>query len=84
MSRPKIAWTKHWGVLCIDLVGLYVPEEKYISEVDFMCLTMMDPAMNWFELVDLPAVEIPGKNRPNQKSQQTILTKLLANCDIGQ
>ncbi len=30
------------------------------SEVDFMCLTMMDPATNWFEIVELTVVDKPG------------------------
>ena len=30
------------------------------SEVDFMCLTMMDPATNWSEIVELPVAEKPS------------------------
>ncbi len=33
---------------------------KNSSEVNFMCLTMMEPAMNWFKIVALPVVEKPG------------------------
>ena len=28
-----------------------------------MCLTMMNPATNWFKLVGLPVVDISGKKR---------------------
>jgi hypothetical protein len=24
------------------------------TEIDFMCLTMIDPASSWFEIVELP------------------------------
>jgi hypothetical protein len=27
------------------------------TEIDFMCLTMIDPASSWFEVVELPVVE---------------------------
>ncbi len=61
----KFTWTTPWKVICIDLIVPYVLKEKDGSEFNFMCLTMMDPATNWFELVELPVVEIPGKNQAN-------------------
>ena len=30
------------------------PQGKDGTEIDFMCLTMIDPASSWFEIVDLP------------------------------
>jgi hypothetical protein len=27
------------------------------TEIDFMCLTLIDPASSWFEVVELPVVE---------------------------
>ena len=56
----KISWTVPWKVLCVGLIGPSVLKGKDGSEVDFMCLTMMDPATNWFEVVELPAVDKPG------------------------
>ncbi len=47
-------------MLCVNLIGPYVLKRKDGSEVNFMCLTMMDPATNWFEIVELPVVEKPG------------------------
>jgi hypothetical protein len=35
-------------MLCVDL--------KDGSSIDFMCLTMIDPATSWFEIVELPTV----------------------------
>ena len=32
-----------------------------------MCLTMMDPVTNWFKLVELSVVEIPGKKQSELK-----------------
>ncbi len=60
-SPTKFAWTTPWKVLCIDLIVLYVLEGKDGSGVKFMCLIMINPARNWFELVELPVVDIPGK-----------------------
>ena len=28
------------------------------SEIDFMCLTMIDPAISWFKIVELPFAEL--------------------------
>ena len=61
----KIAWTVPWKVLCVDLISPYVLKGKDGSEVDFMCLTMMDPATNWFEIVELPVVDKPGSEISN-------------------
>ena len=28
------------------------------TEIDYMCLTMIDPASSWFKIVELPLVEL--------------------------
>ena len=33
-----------WEVLCVDLIGPYTLKGKDGSQIDFMCLTMIDPA----------------------------------------
>jgi hypothetical protein len=53
---PKIVITTPWKVLCVDLVGPYTLKGKYGSIIDFMCLTMINPATSWFEIVELPIV----------------------------
>ncbi len=38
----------------MDLIGPYTLKGKDGTEVDFMCLTMIDPASSWFKIVELP------------------------------
>ncbi len=46
-----------WEALCVDLVGPYTLKGKDSTQIDFMCLTMIDPASSWFEIVELPVLE---------------------------
>jgi len=46
-----------WEALCMDLIGPYTLKGQDGTEIDFMCLTMIDPATNWLEIVELPVVE---------------------------
>ena len=39
------------------LIGPYTLKGKDKSQIDFMCLTMIDPATGWFEIVELPVLE---------------------------
>jgi hypothetical protein len=48
--------TTHWKALRVDPIGLYTPKGKDGSSIDFMCLTMINPATSWFEIVELPTV----------------------------
>jgi hypothetical protein len=50
--------TTPWRALCVDLVGPYTLKGKDGSSIDFMCLTMIDPATSWFEIVELPTVRV--------------------------
>ncbi len=43
-------------MLCVDLVGPYTFKGKDDSSIDFICLTTIDPATSWFEIVELPIV----------------------------
>ncbi len=45
-------------MLCVDLAGPYTLKGKDDSNIDFMCLTMIDPASSWFEIVELPTVRV--------------------------
>ncbi len=38
----------------MDLVGPHTLKGKDGTEIDFMCLTMIDSASSWFEIVELP------------------------------
>ena len=37
-----------WEYLCVDLIGPYTLRGRDKSKIDFMCLTMIDPASSWF------------------------------------
>jgi hypothetical protein len=49
--------TTPWEALCVDLIGPYTLNSKDGSSIDFMCLTMIDPATSWFEIVELPNLQ---------------------------
>ncbi len=53
---PKIVITTPWEALCFNLVGSYTIKGKDGSSIDFMALTMIDPASSWFEVVELPTI----------------------------
>ena len=55
---PKLVLKIPWEALCVDLIGPYTIKGKDGSVIDFMCLTMIDPASSWFEIAELPVVEI--------------------------
>ncbi len=54
----KLVVLKPWETLCVDLIGPYTLRGKEGTEIDFMCLTMIDPASSWFETVELPVATI--------------------------
>ncbi len=50
----KIVITIPWRALCVDLIGPYTLKGKDGTVIDFMALTMIDPATSWFQIVELP------------------------------
>ena len=50
----KLAVVKPWEYLAVDLVGPYVVKGLDGTTVDFMCVTMIDPATSWFEIAEIP------------------------------
>ncbi len=38
----------------MDLIGPYTLKGKGSTVIDFMCVTMIDPATSWFEIIELP------------------------------
>jgi hypothetical protein len=54
---PKTVYTIPWDCLCVDLIGPYTLKGKDDSQIDFMALTMIDPASSWFEIAELPVVQ---------------------------
>jgi len=57
---------KPWEALCVDLIGPYTLKGKDGTEIDFMCLTMIDPASSWFEMAELPVIEIENTDSDNK------------------
>jgi hypothetical protein len=53
---PKTIITVLWRVLCVDLIGPYTLKGKDGTVIDFMALTMIDPATSWFKIVELPLI----------------------------
>ena len=67
-----------WEVLCVNLIGPYTLKGKDGSQIDFMCLTMIDPASSWFEIVELPVIETITPiefNSRGKKVHRNIITK---------
>jgi len=74
-----------WEGLCVDLIVIYTLNGKDGTEIDFMCLTMIDQASSWFEVVELPVaidVFIPwiqvGKGLP-YFDKSSVMTNNLVN-----
>ena len=70
----KLATITPWEAVCVDLIGPYMLCGKDGTEIDFMCLTMIDPASSWFEIVELPVVEVS----PTSWSKINSLTPMAA------
>ncbi len=65
---PKlvIIITTPWQVSCVDLIGPYTLEGKSGTSINFMCLTMIDPATSWFKILELLTVTkltVPNKDK---------------------
>jgi hypothetical protein len=52
----KTIITVAWRALCVDLIGPYTLKGKDCTTIDFMALTMIDPATSWFKVVKQPLV----------------------------
>jgi hypothetical protein len=53
----KIVITNPWECLCVDLIGPYTLKSKDNLQIDFMALTMINPASSWFETAELLVVK---------------------------
>ena len=49
---PKVAETKPWEHLCVDLIGPYTVQREGKKPLKLQCLTMIDPATGWFEIIE--------------------------------
>ena len=71
---PKVAETTPWKGVCVDLIGPYTLKAKDGTILDFMCLTMIDPATGWFEIIELPIASVEVI-REGDKITKVILDK---------
>jgi len=69
----KLVTTNPREALCVDLIGPYTLKGKDGTEIDFMCLTIIDPASNWFEIVELRVTtdEVIPLNKKVHKGTKT-------------
>ena len=72
---PKLVITTPWKALCVDLIGPYTLKGKDGLSIDFMCLTMIDPATSWFEIVELPTVSQETTVPPMGKGKKVTFDK---------
>ncbi len=76
MYHQNLVITTPWEALCVDLIGPYTLNGKDGSSIDFMCLTMIDPATSWFEILELPTLPIKtiGKKATIKTPRKQILS----------
>ncbi len=58
----------------MDLIGPYTLKGKDSTEIDFMCVTMIDPVTSWFEFVELPVTEFISAIPKGTKGRKGINT----------
>ena len=51
---PKQAETNPWDTVCVDLIGPYTIPQKGKNPLKLWCLKMIDPAIGWFEMAQIP------------------------------
>eukprot|EP00804_Cyclotella_cryptica_P009742 CCRYP_011258-RA/>CCRYP_011258-RA protein AED:0.38 eAED:0.39 QI:0/0/0/1/0/0/2/0/384 len=71
----KLAITNPSEALCVDLIGRYTLKGKDKTQIDFMCITMINPSTSWFEIVELPVSQLQELDVPmgtkGQRSKDT-------------
>ena len=61
-----------WRCVCADLIGPYTLKAEDGTVIDFMCLTMIDPATSWFEIVELPLASVTVKRKDKEITEIVI------------
>ena len=77
---PKIAHVIHWNQVCVDLLGPYKVKAKDKPVMDFMCLTIIDPAMSWFEIVELPNKDVPYIRDKDKEEIKEVIPNKSSTC----
>ena len=58
--------------MCVDLIGPYTLRGKDGTVLDFMCLTMINPATAWFKIVELPLASVNCKQEEDKITEVII------------
>ncbi len=64
-----------WKALCVDLTDPDTLKGKGILSIDFMCLTMINPAKSWFKIVELPTLAQETTVPPVGKGKKVTFAK---------
>ncbi len=72
---PKLVIMTPWKALCVDLIGPYTLKGKDGLSIDFMCLTIINPATSWFEIVELPTVAQERTVPPTGQGKKVTFSK---------
>jgi hypothetical protein len=65
----KLVISTPWECSCGYLIGTYTLKGKDGLQIDFMALTMIDPASSWFKIMELPlltrlrTIKVKGKEQ---------------------
>ncbi len=71
----KLVTITPWEPVCVNLIRQYMLHGKDGTEIDFMCLTMIDPASSWFKIVEVPVVELSPTSQSKIKVKTHDKTK---------
>ena len=69
---PKMAVINPWKTVCVDLIGPYTLKGKDGTVMDFMCLTMIDPATGLFKIIELPFTTVTTVKNGKEHSEVII------------
>jgi hypothetical protein len=72
---PTLIIMTPWRALCVDLIGPYTLKGQDGLSSDFMCLTMINPATSWFEIVEIPTVDLVTTVLPAGKGKKVTSSK---------
>jgi hypothetical protein len=72
---PKLVIVTPWKALCVVLIGPCTLKGKDGSSIDFMCLTMIDPATSWLDIAELPTVDQETTVPPTGKGKKVTFDK---------
>ena len=76
---PKEAVILPWQTLHCDLIGPVELRAKDGTVMDFMCLTMIDAATGWFEIVELPTkLRVTVDKKTGRTTEEEIIDKTSA------